>query len=152
VLRNADYIGGTGYPAILSTDRFEHVQGLLGQRDLTGQRRAGTPRAAEDFPLSSVVRCGHCGAAMRSRRCSTTGRRTYRCSNAMEGRHLCRDSRPDSELRRQLQTFATRHARPCLTLGALGESLTADAAPARSPGEAFDRLQSAGLLRQERHA
>ncbi|HCV76118.1 MAG TPA: helix-turn-helix-type transcriptional regulator, partial [Pseudomonas sp.] len=65
---------------------------------------------------------------------------------------LCRDSRPDIELRRQLQTFANRHARPCLTLGALGESLTADAAPARSPGEAFDRLQSAGLLRQERHA
>ncbi len=65
---------------------------------------------------------------------------------------LCRDSRPDSELRRQLQTFANRHARPCLTLGALGESLTADAAPARSPGEAFDRLQSAGLLRQEPHA
>jgi len=65
---------------------------------------------------------------------------------------LCRDSRPDSELRRQLQAFANRHSRPCLTLGALGESLTADAAPARSPGEAFDRLQSAGLLRQERHA
>ena len=64
---------------------------------------------------------------------------------------LCRDSRPDSELRRQLQAFANRHSRPCLTLGALGESLTADAAPARSPGEAFDRLQSAGLLRQERY-
>ncbi|MDT3719253.1 MerR family transcriptional regulator [Pseudomonas oryzihabitans] len=65
---------------------------------------------------------------------------------------LCRDSRPDSELRRQLHAFANRHSLPCLTLGALGESLTADAAPARGPGEAFDRLQSAGLLRQERHA
>ena len=65
---------------------------------------------------------------------------------------LCRDSRPDSDLRRQLHAFANRHSLPCLTLGALGESLTADAAPARGPGEAFDRLQSAGLLRQERHA
>jgi hypothetical protein len=31
---------------------------------------------------------------MRSRRCSATGRRTYRCSNAMDGRNLCVTSVP----------------------------------------------------------
>jgi hypothetical protein len=38
--------------------------------------------------------CFHCGAAMRSRRRALTGRRMYRCSNAMEGRISCTVSRP----------------------------------------------------------
>ena len=40
-----------------------------------------------------MVVCFDSKAAMRSRRCAT-GRRTYRCSNAMEGRNSCTTSRP----------------------------------------------------------
>ena len=36
-----------------------------------------------------IAVCLDCGAPMCSRRCSLTGRRTYRCSNTMEGRNLC---------------------------------------------------------------
>jgi hypothetical protein len=62
-------------------------------RNVQGQPRVGRPPAA-DFPLAGIARCSLCGAAMRSRRCSVTGRRTYRCANAMEGRHSCADSVP----------------------------------------------------------
>jgi site-specific DNA recombinase len=95
VLRNEDYAGRNGYPKLVEPEQFDAVQRWLDEsgRNVQGQPRVGRPPAA-DFPLAGIARCSLCGAAMRSRRCSVTGRRTYRCANAMEGRHSCADSVP----------------------------------------------------------
>jgi hypothetical protein len=93
VLRNEDYSGRNGYPRLIEPELFDVVQRWLDESKRTWKSTGGRP-PSEDFPLAGIALCSLCGAPMRSRRCSTTGRRTYRCSNAMEGRNLCPDSVP----------------------------------------------------------
>jgi DNA invertase Pin-like site-specific DNA recombinase len=93
VLRNRVYVGENGYPPLIEPEQFEAVQRWLDASTRTWDGRPGRP-CASDFPLAEIAVCWHCGAALRSRRCYKTGRRTYRCSNAMEGRNVCADSAP----------------------------------------------------------
>lgn len=89
VLRNEDYAGRNGYPRIIEPEAYEAVQRWLDESSRGPARgRTGRP-AADDFALAGLAFCARCGATMRSRRCSTTGRRTYKCSNGLDGRSLC---------------------------------------------------------------
>ena len=88
VIENRDYLGENGYPAL--------IQAAVWNRAQRPKRTwsTSTPRPpADDFVLGGMVVCFDCGAAMRSRR-AWNGKRTYRCSNAMEGRNSCTTSRP----------------------------------------------------------
>ena len=89
VIENRDYLGENGYPELIDQAVWERAQRPKRTVSDTSPR---TP--ADDFVLGGMVVCFDCGAAMRSRHCSLTGRRTYRCSNAMEGRVSCTTSRP----------------------------------------------------------
>jgi hypothetical protein len=93
VLRNDDYVGRNGYPKLIEQEQFDAVQRWLDVSKRPQGVARGRP-AADDFVLAGFAFCALCDAPMRSRRCSTTGRRTYRCSNAMEGRNSCSDSVP----------------------------------------------------------
>jgi site-specific DNA recombinase len=90
VIENRDYLGENGYPQLIDAATWERSQ--RPERS-SGSTSSSPRRAADEFVLSGMVVCLDCGATMRSRRCST-GRRTYRCSNAMEGRNSCTTSRP----------------------------------------------------------
>ena len=96
VLRNDDYLGETGYPALVERDRWNDLQERLARLDPVAAqaRKGGRPAKPEsaDFILRGVAFCRDCGAPHRSRR-YRNGTRKYRCSRAMEGRGLC-DSRP----------------------------------------------------------
>ena len=88
VIENRDYTGQNGYPALVDEATWDRAQ--RPKRTWS----TSTPRPpADDFVLGGMVVCFDCGAAMRSRRASN-GKRTYRCSNAMEGRNSCTTSRP----------------------------------------------------------
>ena len=90
VIENRDYLGENGYPQLIDQAVWDRAQR---PKRSSGSSNSSPRRAADDFVLSGMVVCFDCGAAMRSRRCAT-GRRTYRCSNAMEGRNSCTTSRP----------------------------------------------------------
>lgn len=93
VLTNEDYLGATGYPALIDAARFEAVQQGLARLDAAAvQARKGGRPATDDFLLAGVGFCLVCGAPLRCRR-YRTGTRAYRCSNALEGRSACA-SRP----------------------------------------------------------
>ncbi len=89
VIENRAYLGENGYAAVIDAATWERAQGPK------RPTRTRAPRLPDvDFVLGGLALCFHCGAAMRSRRCALTARRTYRCANAMEGRNLCQTSRP----------------------------------------------------------
>ena len=84
VLRNDDYLGGNGYPALIERDRWDALQARLTRMDpaAVAARKGGRP-AGEDAVLAGVAFCGHCGERMYMRRAGTS--RHYRCKHAMEG-------------------------------------------------------------------
>jgi hypothetical protein len=88
VIQNRDYLGDNGYPALIDQAVWNRAQSPKQSRPSSSPR---TP--ADDFVLGGMAVCFHCGATMRARR-AINGKRTYRCSNAMEGRNLCTVSRP----------------------------------------------------------
>ena len=94
VLRNDDYLGGNGYPALIDRDRWDALQARLGRMDpaAIAARKGGRP-AAEDVLLAGVAFCGRCGARMYLRRSGAS--RNYRCKHAMAGACDARSIRAD---------------------------------------------------------
>ncbi len=93
MLRNEDYVGGTGYPALIDRERWDAVQPRLTRLDpiAVAARKNGRPN--EDAVLAGVVACGRCGERMYLRRAS--GQRYCRCRHAMDGACDARSVRAD---------------------------------------------------------
>ncbi len=94
-MENPDYKGGTGYPAMIDTQRWDSIQARLTRLDPAAvQARKGGRPAADDFLLAGLAFCRSCGAPMRlSRYRYRYGARVCRCRNKGEGIGLC-SSRP----------------------------------------------------------
>ena len=128
VLENADYVGGTGYPALI--DAAAGTGSGPAPPDGRGRRPGAEGRSPgpRRLPLAGVAFCSLCGAPMRAGR-YRTGTRVYRCRNGMEGIGLCEHAVPiaatvveprviahlervaDDQLRRWLADRAEQHRR-----------------------------------------
>ena len=95
-LKNRVYIGevvyqGVSYPGkhqpIVARDLWDKVHSLIAEHART---RSTLPRGQTPFPLKSLVRCGHCGTAMKpshSRKNGQVQYRYYLCLNAARTSH-----------------------------------------------------------------
>ena len=95
-LKNAAYIGevvhqDVSYPGkqqpIVERDLWDKVHSLIAEHART---RSTLPRGQTPFPLKSLVRCGHCGVAMKpshSRKNGQVQYRYYLCLNAARTSH-----------------------------------------------------------------
>ncbi|MBF0461424.1 MAG: recombinase family protein [Magnetococcales bacterium] len=111
ILKNAAYIGevvyqDVSYPGkhqpIVARELWDKVHGLIAEHFRT---RSTLPRGQTPFPLKSLVRCGHCGVAMKpshSRKNGSVQYRYYLCLNAARTSHdQCpQPSVPAAELER----------------------------------------------------
>ncbi|MBF0583617.1 MAG: recombinase family protein [Magnetococcales bacterium] len=96
ILKNQAYIGevvyrDVTYPGkhqpIVARDLWDRVHGLIAEH---GRSRSSLPRGQTPFPLKSLVRCGHCGVAMKpshSRKNGQVQYRYYLCLNAARTSH-----------------------------------------------------------------
>ena len=73
------------YPAILSSEEWDKLQGLFEVR--RGGRHRG-PAATSKYLLTGILRCGHCGGAMAAGERSK-GYTYYRCSWYKKARDFC---------------------------------------------------------------
>jgi DNA invertase Pin-like site-specific DNA recombinase len=87
LLRNRNYIGEGGYPALVSPERWQAVQDQLNRVDATARhRRQGGAPGGDDFLLRGIVFCARCGAPLWTR--ADHGRR-YQCRQARRSTGLC---------------------------------------------------------------
>lgn len=72
------------HPAIISRQLFDQVQQIRKSVGANSRRQSSSHRI---YPLSGVLRCGHCGGAMRGTT-ANGGHRYYICSNRSEKHRL----------------------------------------------------------------
>ncbi len=91
------------YPAILSTEEWDKLQGLFEVR--RGGRHRG-PAATSKYLLTGILRCGNCGGAMTGYK-KGKDYRYYRCSWYAKARDFCADAR--SHRQKSLEDAVLEH-------------------------------------------
>jgi len=96
ILKNRVYLGEAAYKdeihpgrhqAIVERGIWEQVHALIAEHR---QPNSNLPRGQTPFPLKGLVRCGHCGVAMRPSHTLKAGQVQYRyylCTNAAKNSH-----------------------------------------------------------------
>ena len=111
VIENRDYLGENGYPALIDAghlgagaapeaDSVEPAPAPSGRR-LRARRDGRVLRLRRRHALAAVL---------------VNGRRTYRCSNAMEGRNPCTDEQAGARRGRGARADRQRSSATCPTL------------------------------------
>lgn len=80
--KDGSYIKGAHYRhRIFDPETHHRILDVLSDRNVENERHY----ASENFPLSGIIRCGHCGRRLQVHRASTADERFYRCSVSEPG-------------------------------------------------------------------